>query len=269
MTVLFVLLAAAALAAAVVLGVRVRNQGRALGAAADRAAALQADLDAARHERAQQTLRADTAEAARDEADTRAAALESELQVAASTLAEAIRTRDAAQRDAAELRDTLTASADAQVLWALEVARVERRWHASVAPGIGFTSPLARCAPDDAPRVALDIIADALREETGTRFAIDWRLDTALPAASALLVVRTAEELMSAAALSSDRVRLHVTRHDDHVAVVVDAVDDDQQPVALAPLGLAPGLRPGPASAAAGADASVQISLAARERHAA
>jgi hypothetical protein len=269
MTVLFVLLAAAALAAAVVLGVRVRNQARALGAAADRAAALHADLDAARHERSQQTLRADTAEAARDEADTRAAALDSELQVAASTLAEAIRTRDAAQREAADLRDALATSADAQVLWALEIARVERRWHLSVAPGIGLTSPLARCTPGDAPRVALDIIASALREETGTRFAIDWQLDAPLPAATALLVVRTGEELLSAAALSSDRVELHVTRQGDHVTVGVDAVDDDQQPVALAPLDLATGLRPGPASAAVGADATVQITLAAPERHAA
>jgi hypothetical protein len=269
MTVLLVLIAAAALAAAVVLGVRARRQSRALGVAADRFAALQNDLDTARNDRVQQMLRADTAEAARDEAETRAAALDGELQVAASALAEAIRARDVAQLDIAELRDTLTTSADAHALWALEVARVERRWHLSVAPGIGLTSPLARCAPEDAPRVALDIIASALREETGTRFAIDWQLDLRLPPAAALLVVRTGEELLSAAALSSDRAELRVSQRDDHVLVGVDAVDDDQQPVALAPLELAGGLRAGPASATVGDDTTVAIPLVTTERDAA
>jgi hypothetical protein len=260
MTGFSILFAVAALVAAIVMGVRVRRQGTALGAAADRIAQLQTDLDEMRTERAQQTLRADTAEAAHDEAITRATALDAELQVAVSTIAEAIRTRDDAHRAVEALQAAQLGSVDADALWALELARLDRRWHMSVAPGIGFTSPLAECAPGDAPRVALDIVASALREETGTRYVIDWQATAELPVATALLVVRAGDELLSAAALASEVVRLRVAEAPEHVVLTVEAFDDAEQPVALAPIAAGKVAAVGPSSAEVVDGATVRVS---------
>lgn len=239
MVVLSILFAVAAVTAACVLAIRVRRQGRALGAAADRAAALEAELDRTRTDRAVQTVRADTSEAERNEAAASLRAASSELQVAVGALNDATRARDAllVEVDAhlAELEALRTAHAsctDTTALWALELARVERRWHLSVAPGIGLTSPLTACAPDDRPRVAVEILADALREETGTRFAIDWSAERPLPAVTALLVVRAADELLSAHALAAERIHLAVTADTTTVTLAVTAYDTDDAPLA-------------------------------------
>lgn len=269
MTVFLILLAVAAGTAAAVLAVRVRRQSTALGAAADRIGGLSAELDAVRGERAQQTLRADTAEAERDEARARAASLDSELRVAASALAEAIRTRDAANQQADDMRAAQLRSADANALWALELARVERRWHLSVAPGIGFTSPLAECSPADKPKVALEIIASALREETGTRSTIDWQVTSTLPEATALLVLRAGDELLSAAAFASDKVTLRVTADETHAVLTLDAVDDNQQPVELTPIDAGVVAPPGPSSAEVIDAATVRVSVPSAARRAA
>lgn len=251
MVVLSILLAVAATTAAFVLAVRVRRQGRALGAAADRAAALETELDRTRTDRAMQAVRADTAEAERNEAAASLRAASSELQVAVGSLNEATRARDAvlveldAQRteldelrtELDELRASHASCTDTTALWALELARIERRWHLSVAPGIGLTSPLTVCEPDDRLQTAVAILADALREETGTRFQIAWQVERPLPAVTALLVVRAADELLSAHALTAERIRLAVTAQAGTVTLVVTAYDADDatlEPAALA-----------------------------------
>lgn len=238
--VLSILFAIAAATAALVLAVRVRRQALALGAAGDRATTLGADLDEARNDRAQQVLRADTAEAERDEQRARSGALASEVQVAASTLAEAVRARDAAHAEIERLGAAQSVNADAVVLWSLELARVERRWHTGVAPGMHLTSPLATSAPTEQPRLALEIIAAALREEVGTRFTIDWQITETLPVDVALLTVRTADEILAAAALSCELVHLVVAQDVEqaHVELTVEAFDSDGTPLTLAAIAL-------------------------------
>ncbi len=228
-----ILLAIAATAAALVLAVRVRRQGHALGAAGARIVTLSEDLDTVSNDRAEHVLRADTAEAARDEAEARATALEAEVRTASDRLGDAItayeHTRDAAD----ELRAQLASRADAATLWALELARVDRRWHVSVAPGIDLTSPIASSPEAELPRVALEIIAAALREETGTRFAIDWQLADALPPAGAILVVRFGDEMLAASALQCEMVELRVTASGDFVELTLAASDNSDTPVSL------------------------------------
>lgn len=244
MVVVSVLFAVAAATAAIVLAVRVRNQGRALGAAAERAAALETELDRARGERASQTVRADTAEAERAEAAAQARASAAELQVAVASLADATRTRDSLAGELETLRAQHAGCADVTALWALELARIERRWQLSVAPGIGLTSPLATCAEHERPRVAIEILGEALREETGTRVELAWHVATALTPVDGLHVVRIADELLAANALHAERLALTVTDERDEqadaddahgVTLAVSAFDHDDTPVAPAP----------------------------------
>lgn len=237
MLVVSLLFAVAAATAAVVLAVRVRRQGRALGAAADRAAALEVELDRARGERATQTVRADTAEAERTEAQAQARAASAELAVAVSSLTEATRARDALGAELDELRTQHAACGDVALLWSLELARVERRWQLSVAPGIDMASPLASCAEGDRPRVAIEILGAALREESGTRVGLAWELDEPLLPATALVVVRAADELIAANALRAERVELAVREDGDAIAVHVRAFDHDDVPVEPTPFG--------------------------------
>ena len=233
--VLSILFAIAAVAAAVALAIHVRRHGLALGAADNRAATLEADLGHAREDQAQQLLRAETAERERHEQQARADSLASEVQVAALALAEAISARGNATAELEQLRAERRAAADAATLWALELARVERRWHTSVAPGIDLTSPLSTSDAADQPRLALEIIVAALREETGTRFDIDWRINGALPVPATLVTVRTADEMLAAAALACETGHLVAAQEHNTIVLAIEAFDLGGVPVALAP----------------------------------
>ncbi len=230
-----ILLAIAATAAALVLAIRVRNQAVELRATTQRIDTLQADLDTARLDRAHHVLRADTAESERDESLAKASSLATDLELTTTSLTAALRSRNEATAAIEQLREAQHHGADTTALWVLELQRVERRWHASVAPGIDLTSPLVGASVDDQPRVALEIVAAALREETGTRSTIDWQLTAPLPPATALLVVRTGDELMASAAPQAEAVRLAVSTSGESVVLRVDAFDSDDTPVTLAP----------------------------------
>jgi hypothetical protein len=237
-----ILLAIAATAAALALGVRVRRQGHALGAASDRITSLSDDLDAVRNDRAQQVVRADEAESARVEAETRSEVVETEIRTTSAKLDDALTAYEHIRTEAEELRDKLLVSADAATLWALELARVDRRWHDSVAPGIDLTSPVMSSAESDLPHVALDIVAAALREETGTRFSIDWRLTEPLSLATAVLVVRLGDEMLSASALKCELVELRVADAGDFVQLTLAAYDNSDAPVTLPDLAFLSGI---------------------------
>jgi hypothetical protein len=244
-----ILLAIAALAAALALGIRVRRQGVALGAATDRIATLSEDLDTARNDRAQQVVRADAAEAARDEALIRCTVLEGEVRTTATKLDDALVAHERARALVDDLRAQILVSADAATLWALELARVDRRWHVSVAPGIDLTSPVMSHAEADLPRLALEIIAQALREETGTRFTVDWQVTADLSPATALLVVRLGDEMLAASAMRCEMVELRVTlepapdrAHAHAVHLGLTAYDNSDQPVTLPDLDLLSGI---------------------------
>lgn len=237
-----ILLAIAALAAALALGVRVRGQGHALGAADDRIATLSEDLDTVRNDRAQQMERADDAESARLEAEAVSGALETDLRSTSAKLDDALLAYEHVRAAADALRDQLLVSADAATLWALELARVDRRWHVSVAPGIDLTSPVMSSVESELPHVALDIIAAALREETGTRFSIDWRLTQPLSLAAAVLVVRLGDEMLAASALKCELVQLQVASAGDFVQLALAAYDNSDAPVTLPDLAFLSGI---------------------------
>ncbi|CAB4756648.1 MAG: hypothetical protein F2754_10675 [Actinobacteria bacterium] len=237
-----ILLAIAALAAALALGVRMRRQGHALGAAIDRIGTLSDDLDTVRNDRAQQVIRADDAESAHVEAEARFDALETDLRSTTAKLEAALLAYEHAHTAAGALRDQLLVSADAATLWALELARVDRRWHLSVAPGIGLTSPVMSSAECELPHVALDIIAAALREETGTRFSIDWQLTEPLSLAAAVLVVRLGDEMLASSALKCELVQLQVASAGDFVVLTLAAFDNSDAPVTLPELACLSGI---------------------------
>jgi hypothetical protein len=237
-----ILLAIAATAAALALGVRVRRQGHALGAASDRITTLSADLDTVRNDRAEQALRADAAEAERDEANAKAIALEVDARAAAAELDDALVAYEHSRAAADDLRARILVSADAATLWALELARIDRRWHVSVAPGIDLTSPVMSNAESELPHVALDIIAAALREETGTRFSIDWQLTADLSPAVALLVVRLGDEMLAASALKCEIVQLRVAGAGDFVQLTLTALDNSDAPVSVPDLAFLAGI---------------------------
>lgn len=235
-----ILLAIAATAAALVLAIRVRNQAGALRATTQRIDTLQADLDTARLDCAHHVVRADTAESECDEARSKASSLATDLELTTTSLTAALRSRNDATAEIEQLREAQHLGADTAALWALELARVERRWHASVAPGIDLTSPLVDASVDDQPRVALEIVAAALREETGTRSSVDWQLAAPLAAATALLTVRAGDEMMASAAPQAEAVRLTVSMSDGRVILRVDAFDTDNKQVAHIPFATLP-----------------------------
>lgn len=191
-----------------------------------------AELSAERERADTAKARAGTAEAAlRDtHAHLEAALRESE---SVSTTLDAVREELAA---ATAKLATAGDSADAAALWALEIARSERRWHLSVSPGMDEPSPFEHT--DDALRLAVEVEASALREEVGTRIDVAWQLDSELPDEASLLVLRLAQELLADAATRAETLELTVGAEDDGVAVALRALDEEGSivPVALPPL---------------------------------
>jgi hypothetical protein len=88
-------------------------------------------------------------------------------------------------------------SVDAGGLWALEVVRFDRVWRDHAAVGPTEPSPLAET--DDPARSAVEILAEALREDSGTAIDVQWKADDAASPGPAARLVRACEELFAVA----------------------------------------------------------------------
>jgi len=99
--------------------------------------------------------------------------------------------------------------ARAAALWELELLRSERTWRTSVAP-----NPAATHSPfdgiDDPVRLATEIEASALRENVGTSVGVIWETSPISDPGRSHLVLRVAQELLEAAARSSEPFELTV-----------------------------------------------------------
>jgi hypothetical protein len=105
---------------------------------------------------------------------------------------------DAVARAATERALALERQAlDASGLWALEAVRFDRMWRDHAAVGPDALSPLADTS--DPARAAVEILADALREDSGTAIEVQWKADEVAPPAPAARLVRACEELLAVA----------------------------------------------------------------------
>jgi hypothetical protein len=173
------------------------------------------DLDAVKR-------RADAAELALRDAQARLDSAEAESASAAEAL-------EAARDELAAANEALAASrdekSDVHDLWALEIARSERRWQLSVSPGMDLPSPFDETT--DPLKLAVEVEASALREEVGTQIDVAWDLQVELPDEASLLVLRLAQELLADAAARAETLELRVGPEDDGVAVELRALDEE------------------------------------------
>jgi DNA repair exonuclease SbcCD ATPase subunit len=192
-------------------------------------------LDVERDLLATAKARADAAEKALRDVQQRLDDVTAKSESVASTLDEV---RAELAEATTQLENAGEGGGDAGALWALEIARSERRWQASVAPGMDLPSPFEQT--DDALKLAVEVEASALREEVGTRIDVAWSLDADLPDQASLLVLRLAQELLADAASRAETLELRVGLEDDSagVAVALRALDEEGSvvPVALPPL---------------------------------
>jgi hypothetical protein len=122
-----------------------------------------------------------------DAADESAAAAANEAEKAEAVA------RAASERALALERSTV----DAPALWALEAIRFDRMWRDHAAVGPADPSPLART--DDPARAAVEILAEAVREDSGTALELRWKAEGVLGPAPAARLVRACEELFAVA----------------------------------------------------------------------
>ncbi|HVX18779.1 MAG TPA: hypothetical protein VHA73_12165 [Acidimicrobiales bacterium] len=117
------------------------------------------------------------------------------------------------------------------LLWAFELVRTSRTWRYSVAVGPDDPSPFG---PDDDPlRVAIEVEAAALREESGTEIGLDWDLPMRLDTSRSLIVLRASQETLAAAARLADTVVLGVLADGDDVVLTLRGPDADDPAIAL------------------------------------
>lgn len=108
--------------------------------------------------------------------------------------------RAATDRALALERETV----DANGLWALEAMRFDRMWRDHAAVGPNAPSPLADAA--DPARAAVEILAEALREDSGTAIDVRWKADDTPAPAPAARLVRACEELLAVARSADEGV---------------------------------------------------------------
>ena len=174
--------------------------------------------------------------------EQRATVAEDERAAAAADLDEVRRERDEADRRAveattrAEAAEARSVGADADLLWALELLRSERTWRHSVAPGPDTPSVFADGV--EPLRAALQIDLDAAREEVGVEVELDADTLTGLTPAGALVALRIAQELLAPAVRNGELATVQVRRDGRDLVVAVHSLDQDDEPVALGPLGI-------------------------------
>ncbi len=244
---------ALAVIAAVWLGARSARLSSQLRDAGEKAAAMDAEAEAARTR--ETALAADLAKATDDaEAATQRAeaaeearvAAESDLSVAREAAAAAEASSAAAETRAEEADDRAgtaeaelarvlaersdVEAADAEwrggpgpeVLWALERTRTERTWRTSVA--VDPTTDTFDLEGDPL-RHAIEIDLAALREEVGVEFALAWELDQDLTSIASLAVLRSAQELIAAATRLADEATVVVSLDGADVVVTITETD--------------------------------------------
>ncbi len=102
-------------------------------------------------------------------------------------------------------------SANAEMLWELEVARSERSWRNSVSVNpVNDPSPFE--SAEDPVRQAVEIEAAALREDVGAYITIDWQAQPIQSPARRLLVVRVAQEMLASASRAPGAARLVISQ---------------------------------------------------------
>lgn len=117
---------------------------------------------------------------------------------AAAAAAKEAENAEAVARAASERALALERMAiDAPGLWALEVVRLDRIWRDHAVAGPEAPSPLAET--EDPARAAVEILADAVREDSGTVFELRWKAGEVLAPAPAARLVRACEELFALA----------------------------------------------------------------------
>lgn len=186
-------------------------------------------------------------------AEARVADLEQQLAAAEARAAEAVAKVVAAEARADHVeaalgeaaRQPVTAAlplagvasideATGNLLWTLETARVNRVWETSVSVGPAATSPVGRSA--NVALDALEIDAAAVREDAGTEVEVRWDGPPPATVLGTALVVRTGAELLAAAAKTAESAVLSVEVDDDGgIALRIEGLDADDQPVAVAP----------------------------------
>lgn len=154
------------------------------------------------------------------------AALREDFTAAEAELAAAKQARSAATRDPGG--DASTAAA----LWALQLRQTAHTWRLSISLGSDDACPLDET--DDPFRTAVEIEVDAAREEGGAAIDLEWgdgELDPApAQAALALAVVR---DVIAAVGTIAGRTVLRVDPDPGGVAIVVEAYDDADVPIAV------------------------------------
>jgi hypothetical protein len=132
-------------------------------------------------------------------------------------------------------RDAAAASGvEPGVVWPLELQRSERLWRLSVSPGPQATSPLAATG---APLItALKVEVDAARNDVGGDFELAADLPPEVEPATAVLVLRIAQELLADVVRGSQTATLGVFTDGDDIVVAVEAVGPDGERVLPEPL---------------------------------
>jgi len=246
MVVLVIVLAVLAVVA-IVLALVTRSRLDAQRAATAVAAAA-AEQTAAERDAEQQ--RAAAAESARDEAASRAsdaesnaAAADAKAQEAGTKAGEAEARAAEAEARAAEAEARAGEAAarnglDPDVLWTLERARSERTWRQSVALGSDRASIFE--SSDHPLREALQVELDAAREDVGAIVDLELDVPANVTAAGSVLVLRSAQELLARAVKTAEQTTLRVTADGPDVVVVVEAADEEGEPVPVDPLAVPP-----------------------------
>ena len=253
-----VFVAAASLAVAVVLAVLLARARTAERTLADRLAAVSAERDAALAGAAEASERAALAGDERDDAlervhrarrdatevanrlqdevaartalDQRRQDAEAERDQALATSAARQAEIDALHADLDGVRAELAArpapggpAGDPAVLWALALERIERLWRTSISVRPGEPSPIETA--DEPLKAALEVLAEAVHEESGADITVRWEGDTPVPAARAVLALAVAESVVAGLAKSDERTEIVVRPGEEGVEIVVDAGD--------------------------------------------
>ena len=78
---------------------------------------------------------------------------------------------------------------------------------------------------DEPLRAALEVLADAVHEESGADITVRWEGDTPVPAARAVLALAVAESVVAGLAKADARTEITVRPSADGVEIVVDPGD--------------------------------------------
>jgi hypothetical protein len=226
--VLAVVVIAALVVVIAVLATQLVRKRRSLGAADARVASLETQLAGVMNDVAALTAQLEATSSALGQVREELSDARVEIEGGAAALADAMQRLAATGKELGETRDELAevraAAHDGRALWALELARSERRWRHSVAPGIDTPSPFPTAA--DPLRLAVEVAADTLREEVGTRITVSWGLPQGLGPEQSLVVLRLAQEMAAGVAKAAETLDLDVRAEARDVIVAVRAVDE-------------------------------------------